>query len=252
MTPSLDPNEVPTFWFCPHCVEGEFHIPPPEEHSFASLPSSLLMDTSSRTPSTNPDPPTNTLHMAKAGVYGLEKIQERSNVYPQRKKGPLSVTQQPTPPSNEPTVLPKSRPRPDDKPHTSTRKVGRPRRTSPPRKKSKYSAFSKEVDKALTVIYSELETAAGYGRSEGGLESKVQALEQQLRMQEGQMLLTARESEFARKELVKEREEFAATKVDNAQLMDENMRLREDIQRKEAELKDWRLRLRSMIGSEFE
>lgn len=254
MTPSLDPDEVPTFWFCPHCVGNELHIPPtPEEHFFAPLPSSLPMYPSSGILSANP--PTNTPLITKTGIPGLDKLKEPSNVAPRTNDHP-TIAQQPTPPSNEPPNPAKSRPGPQESTDTSPRtghgKVVRPRHSSPPRKKSKYSTFSKEVDKALSVIHAELETAAGYGRSEGNLESKVQALEQQLRMQEGQMLLTSRELDFARKELAKEREESAVMKVDNFELRAENTRLKEDVQRKESELKDWRLKLRSMIGSEFE
>jgi hypothetical protein len=256
MTPSLDPNEVPTFWFCPHCVGSELHIPPiPEEHFFSPLPSSLPIYPSSRTPSTTAIPPTNTPLIAKTGTPGSDKLKAPSNVS-QRTDDQPTVTQQPTPPSTEPPNLAKSRVRPQDTTGSYSRtgqgKVGRPRNSSPPRKKSKYSTFSKEVDKALAVIHAELETAAGYGKSEGNLESKAQALEQKLRMQEGQMLLTSRELELAKKELEKERQESAVMKVENSELREENTTLKGEVQRKESELKDWRLKLRSMIGSEFE
>ncbi|KAG0647146.1 BRAF35-HDAC complex BHC80 [Hyphodiscus hymeniophilus] len=252
MTPSLDISEVPVFWFCPHCVLRERHVPPSEEHFFAPLPSSLPVYPPSKAPSTVADPHTNIPLITEAGIPGLDKFKEPSNITSQKKTDHPSVVQQLTPPSNELSNIPKSRLRPQETKNTTPRQVGRPRRMSPPRKKSKYSAFSKEVDKALSVIYSELETAAGHGKSEGNLESKVQALEQQLRMHEGQVLLSTRELDFAREELVKERDESAVMKVDISGLREENTRLKDEVQRKDAELKDWRLKLRSMIGSEFE
>ena len=255
MTPSLDLNEVPPFWFCPHCVVNELHIPPPspEEHFFAPLPSSLPMYPSSMTPASSVLA-TNTPVITKTGITALDNLKGPPTTWPRKDDQP--VGQQLTPPSHEPLNPEKSRPRPQEpselsKP-TGHKKPGRQRYSSPPRKKSKYSAFSKEVDKALSVIYGELETAAGYGKSEGNLESQVQAFEQQLKMQEQQMLLTSRELEFARKELAKEREESAVLKVDNFEIREENMRLKELVDRKENELKEWRAKLRSMIGTELE
>jgi hypothetical protein len=214
------------------------------------------------------EPATNTPVITKTGITALDNLKGPPTSGP--KKDDQPVGQQPTPPSHEPPSPEKSRPKPQEPFELSKpaghKKPGRPRYSSPPRKKSKYSAFSKEVDKALSVIYGELETAAGYGKSEGNLESQVQALEQQLKMQEQQlkmqeqqlkmqeqqMLLTSRELEFARKELAKDREESAVLKVDNFEIREENMRLKELVDRKENELKEWRAKLRSMIGTELE
>ena len=261
MTPTLDPNEVPSFWFCPHCVGNGLHIPPPdlllpEEHFFAPLPSSLPMYPSTMTPASS-EPATNTPVITKTGIAVLDNLKGPQDTPLKRHDRPTqNIGQQPTPPSNEPPSPANSRSRPEEpsefnKP-TAHKKPGRPRHQSPPRKKSKYSAFSKEVDKALSVIYGELEIAAGYGKSEGNLENKVQALEQQLKMQEQQMLLTGRELEFARKELAKEREESTVLKVDIFEIREENLRLKELVDRKENELNEWRVKLRSMIGVELE
>jgi len=238
MTPSLDPNEVPAFWFCPHCVNNELHIPPSmnDEHFFAPLPSSLPSYPLESTPTSE----------SFNTQITMSRHQEPP-VYGEKSKQP--IRQQPTPPGPAPPspVKPpaKSQETPQSSIPTTQKKQGRQRNSSPPRKKSKYSAFSKEVDKALSVIYNELETAAGYGRSEGNLESKVQALEQQLKMQEGQMMLSSKELEVARKELAREREQGQALKM-------ENEMLRALVDRKENELKEWRKKLRSMIGSELE
>lgn len=256
MTPSLDPNEVPAFWFCPHCVRNELHIPSTatEEVLFSPLPYSLPVYAAPSVPSANFNPPTATPIVNDTRVPAIDNLKESSEIVQRNDECPSTI-QQPTPPAHESSPI-KFRARPQEIADLSNRqsqnKLTRSKNGSPPHKKSKYSAFSKEVDKALSVIYSELETAAGYNKSEHNLESKVQALEQQLKMQEGQMLLSSRELEFARSELTKEREESVVMKVDDFELREENARLKEELQRKEGELKEWGVKLRSMIGTELE
>jgi hypothetical protein len=132
-------------------------------------------------------------------------------------------------------------------PHKST--TGRQRRSySPPRKKSKYSAFSADVDKALTVIHKELEKATHMGRAEGGLQDKIQALEQQLKLKDGQIQLGIKELEFAKRQ----RGESSLLEAENRKLKEENAKLVNLVERKDAELKDWRTRLRTMIQSELD
>jgi hypothetical protein len=151
----------------------------------------------------------------------------------------------------------KSRPRPTELTEIDTRRPGRSKsirskRSSPARKKSKYSAFSVEVDKALTVLYSELETAAQCGKAEGHLESKVLDLEQKLKLQDGQLMLSNRELDFARSHLTKEQAKSGVLKKENVELRDEVAKLREMVQQKDGELRDWRTKLRTMMGSELE
>jgi len=38
MKPGLDPTNVPTFWFCPHCVEKEFNIPTTSPDTMSIMP----------------------------------------------------------------------------------------------------------------------------------------------------------------------------------------------------------------------
>jgi hypothetical protein len=127
--------------------------------------------------------------------------------------------------------------------------TGRQRRAySPPRKKSKYSAFSAEVDKALAVIHKELEKAAHMGRAEGGFQDTIQALEQQLKLKDGQIQLGIKELEFAKRQ----RGESNLLEAENKTLKEENAKLVVLVDRKDAELKDWRAKLRNMIGSELD
>jgi len=41
MVPSLTSSDVPSFWFCPHCVDNELHIPPGSPRSDYITPVSL-------------------------------------------------------------------------------------------------------------------------------------------------------------------------------------------------------------------
>ena len=258
MSPSLDPNEVPAFWFCPHCVGNDFHIPSgvTEKQRFAppQCECAFPMNSSPSAPSTNINLATDMPFVMDTGVSAFDNSQEPSEIAQRNDEHP-STFQQPTPPTQESSPT-KFRARPQKTVDLSSRprhnKATRPKNGPPPHKKSKYSALSKDIDKALSVIYSERETAAGYNKSEHNLESKVPALEQQLKMQCGQMRLTSRELELARSELAKEREEMAVMKVDDFELRQEIARLKEELQRKEDELKDWRLKLRSMIGTGLE
>jgi hypothetical protein len=126
---------------------------------------------------------------------------------------------------------------------------GRSRRShSPPRKKSKYSAFSVDVDKALTIIHKELEKASQLGRSEGSLQDKIQALEQQLKLKDGQIQLGIKELEFAKRK----HGESSLLEAENKQLKEQNVKLVNLVERKDAELKDWRSKLRTLIGNDSE
>lgn len=242
MTPSLDTDQVPTFWFCPHCVDRELHIPP------AITP---LLDPEPAYPS--PTSVVGTIGNAaeelvivsqsrdceKSTVSNAALRLEHGKAVPDTsldKHAPKSV------PQTTGEVLQKQ-----------SSKTKRPRRSySPPRKKSKYSTFSIEVDKALAVLHSELETAAKYGKSEDNLQNKVQDLEQTLKLQDGQMKLSTKELESLRKRFADERVVTTRLMSENVRCRDEIRRLSDMVQQKDAELKDWRAKLRTMMGSELD
>lgn len=115
---------------------------------------------------------------------------------------------------------------------------------SPSRKKSKYSTFSVDVDKALAVIHKELEKAAHTGKAEDGFQDKIQALEQQLKLKDGQIQLGIKELEFAKRQ----RGETSLLEAENRRLKEENAKLVNLVEKKDAELRDWRTKLRNMIG----
>lgn len=224
MLPGLDALEVPNFWFCPHCVERNLHIPP------------VTSDTIS---SNTLSPPTTT---------GVETVGSLI---------PDAVDQIKINQSLAPTLVAKRRPRPSDADFTQTQPARGKSKTTErsfgtPRKKSKYSAFSSEVDKALSVLHAELETAAEIGKSEDSLRNKIEALEQHVKMQDGQLKIRDREFTFVRSQLVKSREEPDRLKAENEELKREVVRLGQLVGLKDTELRDWRTKLRTMLGSELE
>ena len=248
MTPAPDSDDLPTFWFCPHCVDNEFHIPPvPSPTTYFTPVSPPLPGPISQVNATKltqpienegrPDPtPLLNAHQSAHGNTERSK-EDAGNGRPEK-----STTKQQSTSARFSAL-------------DNLQSQGKSRRTknsySPPRKKSKYSAFSSEVDKALSVIQRELEKAAQVGRSEGNLEDKIKDLEQRLRIQDGQMLLTTRELELAKKNLAAEHRHSEVLRSEHAHYKDEVMRLKEAVEKKDGELREWRVRLRSMIGDEM-
>ncbi|KUJ14944.1 uncharacterized protein LY89DRAFT_736001 [Mollisia scopiformis] len=243
MSPTLEVDDVPTFWFCPHCVDRELHIPPD-------------LSTSYLTPMSPPQP---------------------GGVYPSPSQSSLGQASTPNSQPNAPAPLSKRKPEGQmidikgskQKIHeiarslnnatlTETRKEpkadltkapsGRSRRTnSPPRKRSKYSAYSSEVDKALAVIHKELEAAAQNGKSEGSLRERIHTLEQELRLKDGQILLSSRELEVARQQ-----GDTARLQAEVKELRAQNEGLKTLVEKKDAELRDWRSKLKTLLGNDAE
>jgi len=255
MTPSLAKDDVPAFWFCPHCVNRQLHIPPPspEEHLFAPLPTSLPFYPSPVSLDMQESTPNATISSAASEAPEVPLENQRTIPVPAFGAGNPGKS----PPESSKSSKVRHRPQDADlspPSHTSqTNSTPKPTRTNvPPRKKSKYSALSTEVDKALSIIYTELETAAGYGKSEGTLHDKITALEQKLRVQEGQNALTSKELVIIKKELAREREEKKGLREGGEQvriLRGENEKLRVSLGEKEKELNEWRDKLRVLIGS---
>lgn len=241
MSPTLPAGEVPGFWFCPHCVDRELHIPPnsPTVRYFTpvsqappllSPPSPVSSKTMASTAPTSESIPVNALKRSLAIPSTGEHVRSQAQADP----------------DGNPEAPPPSK-RLEKISHKSNNNRQR-HSYSPPHKKSKYSAFSSDVDKALNVIHKELEKAARTGRAEGGLQDRIQALEQQLKLKDGQIQLGIKELEFAKRQ----RGESSLLDAENRRLKEENARLVGLVEKKEAELRDWRARLRSMIGNELD
>ena len=231
MTPSLDPDIVPNFWFCPHCVDKELHIPPslPDIDELSPISTRDQHNShSGDTPKTNSVTETTVTGQSPA----ISQVTEQSYT-PIMNTGQSSIPKNQVLREQQPTTQHKPGPR-DQAPQRKGKAATAKKSSSPPRKKSKYSSFSANVDKALSVIYSELETAAQNGRSEDGLQEKIKALEQQLKVQEGEIQLA--------------RNERANEHLKNERLNREIAHLKEEVEKKDAELRDWQAKLKTLMG----
>ena len=225
MTPSLDPEIVPNFWFCPHCVDREHHIPPSQSIVDELSPNSTRDKYNSHSES-----------VTESTVGTIEGCLNIPETIDQMSAPPL-VLEPSVPPSHKRKEGKVSVIKPGlyDKSLAGKGKTSPVKKASlPPRKKSKYSAFSATVDKALSVIHSELEAAAQSGKSEDSLQEKIRALEQQLKVQEGELQLA--------------RNERSNERLRNERLRKEVSQLKEDVQQKDNELKDWQEKLKDLMG----
>jgi hypothetical protein len=251
MSPTLEPTEVPPFWFCPHCIDRDFHIPSmelsettepsPSIEVIRVYPSPSSTEVTSTEVLSNvgperPVPQSNSIpqYVAAGGNHKIGGNKPLDSASLSRRQNLASIDQI------------------QDLAH-NLKKTKAPvkqmkRSYSPPRKRSKYSAFSSEVDKALAVITKELEKAAKVGKSEDSLRNRIQDLEQQLRLKDGQIMLTRRELELAKNE----NGQSCQLKAELLDMQQQNAMLKTQVDRKDSELKDWREKLKSLLGNAME
>lgn len=190
MNPAVDADEVPPFWYCPRCVDRE--LSDVSLQSPTTVLSNSLLDASQLEPFVSSVRAThnqtsgveNDLSDAASSAQQSISITKHSVPLPEKQ----DLTTEAAPPASLTNLLqariPAKHPRPDSSPA--------------PRKKSKYSNFSSDVDKALMTIQKELEKAATLDKSSSSLQSRIQDLEQQLKLKDGQIQLAMREMELAR------------------------------------------------------
>lgn len=249
MSPTLELNDVPSFWFCPHCVDREFHVPPelPVGESTATCdtqPAGVYPSPASITTPPNDDPNTGLAGPTQTQVAGSGRKREN----PEGQMISIAESMAKVNEVSRSVEFKTATNRSEPKVNPAKPSVGRPRRSySPPRKRSKYSAFSSEVDKALAVIHKELESAAQKGKSEDSLRERIQTLEQELRLKDGQITLMNQELEVAKKN-----GEAARIKVMNQELKEQNDTLKALLEKKEGELRDWRTKLKTLLGNDIE
>ncbi|CZT00275.1 hypothetical protein WAI453_012663 [Rhynchosporium graminicola] len=248
MSPTISPSEVPDFWFCPHCVDRELHIPQPVS-TIEFDPAPVLTPSGSFSDATQ----TRNSSLAQSAPPRPENYECTSIVnFDALAPDSVPVKSSQSYPSTEilaPPAIPSIRGKESEQKLSiaTTAKVNtrRARRSySPPRKKSKYSSFSSDVDKALTVIYKELESSAKVGKAEAELRDKIRILEQEVKLKDGQITLGARELEISKRS----GGDLAALRIENEELKLKVRKLDELVESKDTELRDWRDRLKLMIG----
>ncbi|KAI9828948.1 MAG: hypothetical protein M1819_006447 [Sarea resinae] len=124
-----------------------------------------------------------------------------------------------------------------------------------PSRRSRYSTLPDEVEGALSVIYRELESGAQWQGLSKDLSSKVQILDQQLKISDGRLVLARQELESRQSsEVVLLRRDLAAKQAEIEALDEQNRKLRSELDNikaqaksKDEEMDKWRSRLRMMI-----
>lgn len=208
MTPA--PESTPTLWFCPSCTNRDWHLP-------TELSTTTVADLSPESMEVTGHDETMESQLDKRSP-----VKRSANLQPSSKRkftsnidralyGAYASNSKPKPSHIVPPI-----------PHTRPQK-----QQSIPRKKSKYSSFTTEVDEALATIHKELEVAASLGKREEALQDKIRALEQELKLKDGQVVLFEKELEFIKR---------SDTVLEGKRLKSENEKLREDNERLRAEL----------------
>ncbi|KAH8661536.1 hypothetical protein BGZ60DRAFT_88125 [Tricladium varicosporioides] len=264
MTPSLSPDDVPRFWFCPHCVERGNHVPDLNsgevevgsemvETNYVSSVQDVIAemeDPSGKEGGANEvlsggrqtmvitppqkHPPSET--RSSGGNY-----QDQMNVPTEQNRRKEFQPSMVDLPASENTV-PKPTPLLDPKsvtqmqPSTSRKRFPPPPPSStiskqPPKKKSKYSTLPSALEKALLLITTELEKSSSITSSTSSLQSQINILEQKIRMMEGQAALKDKEMEKQMKGM-----------------REENEKLRGEVEKKERELRELKGNLRGLVG----
>lgn len=141
-----------------------------------------------------------------------------------------------------------SSPAPETVPN-KLRRIGKGGGRPSPRKRSKYSDLPKELEKALELIASHLGDSTQSRKSRDDVESKSRALEQKMRIQEGEVLLSRQELHAVKQKLSSEVAKVEKLKAENNDLRKELLEARVSAEKKESEMKNWQNMLRSMMAS---
>lgn len=137
------------------------------------------------------------------------------------------------------------------KPQGRPRRRGKAERTrSPLRKRSKYSELPVEIEKALDLIKDRLESASRYNMSRDDVKTEAQALEQKMKIREGELLLCRHELQSVKQKLSTETADMETVRAENVELRKEMQELRASAQITEDQLKNWQNMLRQMMGAD--
>ena len=133
--------------------------------------------------------------------------------------------------------------------HRKTRRAGKRTQKSPTRKRSKYSDLPKDLEKALDLITSNLEGASRSKKSQDDVDNKARAMEQKLRIQDGEVLLIRQELQAVKQKLLNEVSSADILRTENAELREKLQEARALAEQKDTELRNWQGMLRNMIGN---
>jgi hypothetical protein len=242
---------IPEFWFCDHCVDYGWSVPPiasPNSYFTPKTPgrkeaSSYFADV---------EIPTTDVSATSIDVQHISIQQEKANHAPKAAIHDSANT------IHEERLAQHAKPKKHTRPHSPAPAPHRKR-------KSKYSPYSPEVEKALSIISAELEKTSKSSTSTAALETTMQSLEQQLRMRNQEIVLLKQERDSLKTEAETEKAEVKRVEgvldgVRRNRVYEIRKRmvaeqeqdvLKEKIQTLEKEGREWKGRLRELVGGEL-
>lgn len=122
-------------------------------------------------------------------------------------------------------------------------------------RRSRYSTLPENIDQAVILLVDELESSVTLKKSVQYLEKKVQALEQDIKIRDGQALLAqqahnshlSRENASLRVEATAKQRELEWLQEQNQELKQELEQLREHVKKCEENMSSWKRMMKSMI-----
>lgn len=251
MTTSPLSGTASDYWFCPHCIDNGFHVPPvaPVTVESRAVEATIVSDNAK---TAAPLRPTKSISDFEECVSKAPRDRE-TRVGSLSKTVSTSYTEQGSLPDSATIVEEHSLVEPKGSVLSSvsvSASQKRERTTSgkgTAKKRSKYSAYSSEVDKALATIRAELEVAADVRRSEEQLHERIKSLEQQLKLQDGQIALLKREADLSKRAL--EVEKFKLDRLSQSiESSNEVVKLKELLVNRDNELASWKEKLKALVG----
>ncbi|KAL4967688.1 uncharacterized protein BDV14DRAFT_197698 [Aspergillus stella-maris] len=234
-------------WFCAVCLARGWR----EKRPVISPPVLPWLNASSYPAGSTPDPPEVPV---RAGAEETSTAARASNAPGPPPVITRSTTQQPQSQDSLRPIVVGTRGR-----HSSNARTPAP---SGPRK-SRFNTLSEEVDSALWVVYRELEGVPLLKQQITDLQSEVLRLRQELNITRNELALSKRaversnanvsEAELHRLRADAADKEKAVEEAErlgtiNAELTLDNGDLREELDKSNASLREWRARLASMLG----
>jgi hypothetical protein len=130
---------------------------------------------------------------------------------------------------------------------SSTHRTEREDNKPPPRKRSKYSDLPKDIEKAMNLIAAQLEGVSKNRKYQDDIENKSRALEQKVKIQEGEVHIYRQELQCLKQKLANKSTETEKLRTGKAEIWKQLQDSRALSEARQNEMEKWQSMLRSMI-----